>query len=180
MTSVWMTRLVGAVLAAAMLGAGTSAMAQDAVRAAERQEIAALTDRYIYGLDNQDADIYLSTVTPDAVITQVTGVARGSAEIRKMIDDLRKERRAKMPDGTPQPPRQHIVTNDYLEFAGPDRAKHRAYWLTVVGMGGNYRVANMGRYEDELAKLNGKWLFSSRNIINAVPLPSANVPTPPR
>jgi hypothetical protein len=178
-----MARRAGAAVALALLAAaaaGPASAADDPVRAAERQEIAALTDRYIYGLDNQDADIYLSTVTADAEIVQVTGTARGSAEIRKMIDDLRVSRRKPMADGTPQPPRQHIVTNDYLEFTGPATAIHRAYWMTVMGMGGNYQVANLGRYEDKLVKQNGRWLFSSRHIINAVPLPPADAPTPPR
>ncbi len=60
----------------------------------------------------------------------------------------------------------HVISNSVIELVDDTHARHYSYWMTVVRTSDNqYRVAAMGRYEDEMAEIDGKWLFTSRKIL---------------
>jgi hypothetical protein len=150
----------------------------------DRQAIDNLLARYSTGLDTLQPDLYVSTFTEDASFGEGDRARHGRTEIRKVITELidsrakRAEEAAKAaptpaaapaagaPAGPPAGPpvMHHVITNNSLEFLNDHQARHRAYWMTVIGSGRSFTVAGMGRYEDELVKKDGQWLFSSRKI----------------
>jgi hypothetical protein len=68
-------------------------------------------------------------------------------------------------------PMRHVTTNYEINVDG-DTATVRAFFIEVVSNGANTppgsnppTIHAMGRYEDELARQNGQWLFSKRIVV---------------
>ena len=140
----------------------------------DRQAIEALLAQYSTGLDTLNPDLYASCFTDDAELVQGDTVRKGRAEIRKVITDLiesRNKRAAAAAASTPGaevPPNamHHVITNGVIDLIDTSDARHRSYWMTILGRaGGKFDVAAMGRYEDVLVKQDGKWLFRQRKIL---------------
>jgi ketosteroid isomerase-like protein len=168
-----------------------AAMAGLSVRAAEPTDVEArlravedhvrieqLLMRYAAALNTQDADTYVSLFTPDAEF-----------ELRREIDQppflgpfkgrdaLRKQwfpdgAAAGNPDGSRAfGPMRHVTTNYEIDVRG-DTATVRAFFIEVVSNGPNTppgskppTIHAMGRYEDELVRRDGTWLFSKRVVV---------------
>jgi hypothetical protein len=149
------------------IGAGESSDA----RAADRVEIQDLQARYMFALDWQDADAYAATFTEDGVLDWAGGVVHGREAIRKEVQNMRAMfAKREQGDAPVRPARlRHFITNVVLDFDG-DRATGRAYWLELNNDNRpRYPyVGGYGTYEDELHKVNGRWLFSRRKIYNEV------------
>jgi len=180
-----------AVLASALALAAFAA--QDPLRAAEEPsaaerlqaledyiEIERLLMHYAAALNTGDADAYVAMFTPDAVF-----------ELKRDIDEppflgpfvgreaLRKQW---FPDAPPPGaqhadagrrfgPMRHVTTNYEIDVDG-NAATVRAFFMEVVSNGDNSppgsrppTIHAMGRYEDELVKRDGRWLFSKRTVI---------------
>ncbi len=177
--------LVGILAATGALAPGSAALAAPAASEGatalrmigDRQAIEALLAQYSTGLDTLNADLYASCFTPDAEFIQGDTVRKGQAEIRKVITDLIASRdkraaaaAAPAAGGTPAeaPPTamHHVITNGVIDLVDAANARHRSYWMTVLGRGGNrFEVAAMGSYEDVLVKQDGRWLFKQRKIL---------------
>lgn len=176
---------VCAVLAAAIV-VGTFA-AHEGVRAAEPQsaadrlqavedymEIERLLMRYAAALNTGDADAYVAMFTADAVF-----------ELKRDVDEppflgplvgreaLREQWFAEQEAdvGRRFGPMRHVTTNYEIDVDG-DRATVRAFFMEVVSNGANTppgarppTIHAMGRYEDELVRRDGQWLFSKRTVI---------------
>ena len=181
-------RALGILAALLTFGAST---ALPIGRAAERSEtearLRALEDhvrieqllmRYAAALNTRDADTYVSLFTPDAEL-----------ELRRAIDEppflgpfkgreaLRKQW---FPDGAgaldasgrrPFGSMRHVTTNYEIDVRG-ETATVRAFFIEVVSNGSNIppgskppTIHAMGRYEDELVKQDGRWLFSKRVVV---------------
>lgn len=156
-------------LASAAIGATVLSPAvvrgQDAAarEAADRAQIEALMWRYVRALDTLDADAYVANYTPDGRF----GNTKGHAALRKMIEDLARQRAEAAKKGEPRPPMYHVITNSYVEFVGRDRAIYRSYWMTVFGAQGQNtapRIVAAGRGIDHLVRVDGKWLIESRDV----------------
>lgn len=62
---------------------------------------------------------------------------------------------------------RHFATNIAIRVEG-DRAWTRAAWFEAYnnGPGGAPVMGSFGHYEDELARVDGEWLFRFRKIFN--------------
>jgi hypothetical protein len=134
--------------------------------------------RYAAALNTRDADTYVSLFTPEAEL-----------ELRRAIDEPpflgpfkgREALRTQwFPDGPgavdrsgrrPFGPMRHVTTNYEIEVRG-ETATVRAFFIEVVANGPNIppgskppTIHAMGRYEDELVKQDGRWLFSKRVVV---------------
>jgi len=144
----------------------------------DRAAIEALLVQYSTGLDTLNPDLYASCFTADAEFIQGDTVRKGQAEIRKVITDLiaSRDKRAATaaaapaaggaPAEAPPTAMHHVITNGVIDLVDAANARHRSYWMTVLGRGGTrFEVAAMGRYEDVLVKQDGRWLFKQRKIL---------------
>ncbi len=177
---------IAACAATAML-AVMSAAASAAPSAAELQNVVdqlaiqQLWIHYATALDNQDPDAYAACFTADAVI----GMARGEVNPRKYVEGLAGMMKDAPTDkhGKRWSPVRHVTSNLTLNITG-NTATASSYWMEIVSRGKTSdgkiitpAVLNMGRYEDELVKQNGKWLFSRREVIGDMAQPRPNLPS---
>lgn len=136
-------------------------------RVKDRAEIEALMWRYVRALDNLDADAYASAYTADGEFGAGAGATKGTAALKKMVNDLKNNRAEREKAGETSAPMYHVITNDYVEFTGTNEARYHSYWMTVfgpAGKGDQPRIAAVGHGIDQLVKANSKWLIKSRNV----------------
>jgi hypothetical protein len=136
----------------------------------ERALIEDLQARYMFALDFGDVDTYVMTFTENGILDIGDGEIRGRDAIRKVIGGMpgRKEASASKDASTLRPATgRHNITNIVIKVDG-DKASGRAYWFHY-GNNNPKRTATLdsyGHYEDEMVKVDGKWLFSKRRIYN--------------
>ena len=137
----------------------------------DRALIEDLQSRYLFALDFRDADAYALTFTPDGVLDYgPKEVVTGRDAIRKFIAGMAKtdaDRAAKDTSGLRPAAGRHNISNIVLKIEG-NKAVGRAYWFHY-GNNNDKRTAGLdsfGHYEDEIVKVDGKWLFSKRKIYN--------------
>ncbi len=135
--------------------------------AEDRALIEDLQSRYMFALDFGDLDTYVSTFTEDGVLDVGEGDVRGHEAIRQVVSSI-----PKVVDQPYDPRRRpatsrHCIANIVIKIAG-NRASGRAYWFRMVNNNPqrNAELDSYGHYEDEMLKVNGKWLFSKRRIYN--------------
>ena len=166
-----MHKLIPLVVATVALGLGSASRADDAAvlrQVQDRAAIEALMWRYVRALDSLDADAYAAVFTEDGSFGSGTTQRKGRADLKQMIADLKKGRADREAAGQPpSPPMYHVITNDHVEFLGPDEARYHSYWMTVFGAAGADtppRVAAAGRGVDQLVRVGGQWLIKNRNV----------------
>jgi len=148
-------------------------MATDAAiqYAADRAEIENLQARYLFALDWQDAEAYASTFTEDGVLDWAGGIARGRAAIREEVHGMRAVFARKEEGDAPKRPARlrHFISNFVLKVDG-DRAEGRAYWFELNNDNRDRwpYCGGYGHYTDEMARTDGRWLFTYRKIWNEV------------
>jgi hypothetical protein len=136
----------------------------------DRSMIEDLQARYMFALDFRDADAYASTFTMDGVLDYGAGEIRGREAIRNFVLESRKTaeaQRAKDTSGLRPAAGRHNISNIILKIDG-HKAIGRAYWFHM-GNTNPKRASELdsfGHYEDEMLKVDGKWLFSKRKIYN--------------
>jgi len=134
--------------------------------------------RYAAALNTRDADTYVSLFTPDATFE----LRRASEEPPflgpfKGREALRKQW---FPDGAGAVdasgrrsfgPMRHVTTNYEIDVRS-QTATFRPFFIEVVSNGPNIppgsrppTIHAMGRYEDELVKQDGQWLFKRRVVV---------------
>ena len=139
--------------------------------AADRAEIENLQARYLFALDWQDPDAYASTFAPEGVLDWAGGVVNGREAIRKEVVGMRATFVKRAADEAPKRPSRlrHMITSVVLKIDG-DRATGRAYWFEIDNNTSTRApiVSGYGHYDDELRKVDGRWLFTRRRINNEV------------
>lgn len=158
-------KLLMTLLGALLLGIwGTAA----ASYADDRAEIENLSNRYMVAVDAGDMDAVMATWADDGVLTWANGVERGKAAIRKAMSGFSLARAAGMPTGATEWPRsRHFILNHVIDVSG-DTASTVAYWLEITNNTPqkDVQLVYFGHYEDQLARIHGRWLFTSRKVFN--------------
>jgi len=168
-----MHKLTRILIAAGTLLLATLALAQeyDGSYALDRAQIEDLQGRYLFAMNWGDFATYASTFTEDGVLDWSRGTVTGRDAIRKEAEVLWQVFSGLEPGERPAsaPKRRHFITNVVLDI-DEDTAVGRAYWYEFdIGMSGRQPfVLAYGHYEDELRKVDGKWLFSKRKIYNEI------------
>lgn len=132
--------------------------------AEDRAAIEDLQARYLFALDFHDPDLYVSTFTENGVLDYGSGEVKGRQAIKEVI--------ARMPSPAATPglraaAARHNISNIVIKVDG-DKAMGRSYWFHYSNDNPQRRGVfdGFGHYEDELVKVNGKWLFTKRKIYN--------------
>jgi uncharacterized protein (TIGR02246 family) len=158
------------VLVGIALGIAGTAFAADADvlrEAKDRAEIEQLMWRYVRALDSFDAEAYASVYTEDGQFSAGGNATKGREALHNMVAGLKQGRETRAAAGETVAPLYHMITNSYIEFVGPDRARLHSYWLTMaggMGQGSPPSVLAAGRGIDELVRVNGAWLIQSRDV----------------
>lgn len=141
----------------------------------DEREIRELLIRYAVCLDRRDFAGYAALFTEDGRWYGRAGDVQGRAEIAQMLLDSF----GPTPEDFVNTNNFHLMTNFLIEVDGDTaRADSR---ITYFARGDNNRPVPMlaGRYEDEFVRVDGRWLFSSRQVIGEIPtITEAPVPTP--
>ena len=134
----------------------------------DRAEIEDLMARYLFAIDYSDWDAYVETFAPDGELEFASGTFHGRDEIRAGVIKFAAGigRFYHTADGKPAKLR-HIVLQSVIRVEG-DHAWARTQWLEMAnhGEGDTPKIGTYGIYEDALVKLDGKWLFQKRNVLN--------------
>ena len=136
--------------------------------AADRAEICDLMARYLFAMDYHDADAYAECFTEDGELDWAMGVARGREEIRAEARGFAEKIGEIFKDHLGNPAKlRHNVNQKVIRVEG-DRAWHTGFWweMTNGGPDGSMALPSYGIYEDELARVDGRWLFKRRKIYN--------------
>jgi hypothetical protein len=173
MKTIW--KPVTLVLAISLWAIGApSVSAADMNTTGDEVQIQHLFAQYVFALDTLDPDAYSSLFTKDAVITMGPQTFDGHDKIYGLIANYRKQvdfsKIKADTHGRKFGTVRHVNTAFLINVHG-NSATSESYWMEVKsnadmnGVGNPPTIINMGRYEDELEKQNGKWLFSRRSII---------------
>jgi ketosteroid isomerase-like protein len=160
-----MKRTLLAVTAAFLLGVSGVALAS---YADDRAEIENLSNRYMVAVDAGDIETVMATWADDGVLDWVGGVEHGKAAIRKAMSNFGGARAVTIPESATSRPRtHHQIINHVIDVNG-NTAKTIAYWFAMTNNTPqkDVQLLYFGHYEDELAKVNGKWLFKKRKVYN--------------
>jgi hypothetical protein len=137
--------------------------------ARDRAQIDDLLARYLFALDWQDPELYGSVFTTDGVLVWAGGTVNGRDAIVKELHNARaadERAHAATPELRPFR-RRHFVSNVALRIDG-DRATARSLWVEFNNDGSDRRpyVGACGQREDELQRVDGRWLISRHQVFN--------------
>jgi hypothetical protein len=160
-----MRKTILAISAACLLGLSGAALAG---YADDRAEIENLSNRYMVAVDAGDIETVMTTWADDGVLDWVGGVENGKAAIRKAMSNFGGSRPVTIPEGATSRPRtHHHIINHVIDVNG-NTAKTIAYWFAMTNNTPqkDVQLLYFGHYEDDLVKVNGKWLFKKRKVYN--------------
>lgn len=148
---------------------GGPALAQNSY-AEDRAQIENLSNRYMVAVDAGDIETVMTTWAEDGVLDWVGGVENGKAEIRDAMSNFAGGRAAQVaiPEtATSRPRTRHQIINHVIDVEG-DTARTIAYWFAMTNNTPqrDVQLFYMGHYEDELARVDGQWLFKKRTVYN--------------
>jgi uncharacterized protein (TIGR02246 family) len=138
------------------------------VSARDRAEIADLMARYLFAMDYHDAHAYAECFAEDGVLDYAMGTLIGREAIRAEAMVFREKIAEVFKDWQGNPAKlRHLVHQKALEIDG-DRAHHVGLWweMTNGGPEGRPATPSFGTYDDELVRIEGRWLFKRRKIYN--------------
>lgn len=165
-----MTRLLTALAAALILFAAPARAQMDypATYGQDRAEIEDLMARYLFAIDYSDWDAYVATFTEDGELEFASGLFKGRDVIRDTV--MRFAERIgsfyHTEDGQPAILR-HVILQSSIRVEG-DRAWGRSLWLEMANNGpaDTVKMGTYGIYEDEFARIDGRWLIAKRRVLN--------------
>lgn len=130
-----------------------------------RAEIANLGNRYMVALDAGDIETVMGCWTQDGKLEWAGGEINGHDEIREAL--TRKSAESPLVGNSVPRPTRHRVISREINRSG-ELARSTASWFALTDRvpGGNPQLLFMGHFEDELTRIDGKWLLKSRRVIN--------------
>jgi len=155
-------RVVAATLIAAVSGIALAGYADD------RAEIENISNKYMVAVDAGDIETVMSTWAEGGVLDWVGGVENGRDAIRKAMSGFAGGRAVEIPENATSRPRtRHQIINHVIDVTG-DTAKSTAYWFAFTNNTPqkDVQLLYFGHYEDQLVRVNGKWLFKFRKVYN--------------
>ncbi len=136
----------------------------------DRAEIENLSNKYMVAVDAGDIETVMSTWAEDGVLEWVNGTERGKAAIRKAMSNFGGARKVAIPEGATSRPRtRHQIINHVIDVSADGKtAKTTAYWFALTNNTpqNDVQLLYFGHYEDDLVRVNGKWLFKKRHVFN--------------
>lgn len=153
----------------AMATACTPAAEQQAASYADdRAAIEDVMARYLFAIDFHDWDAYVATFAEDGTIEFASGAFTGREEIREAVTSFSENIGAfyQTEDGEAAKLR-HVILQSTVRVEG-DRAWATSLWVEMAndGPGDSLKMGTFGTYEDQLAKIDGEWLLTYRNVLN--------------
>jgi hypothetical protein len=133
----------------------------------DRAEIEDLISGYLSSLDSGDYERYTAMFTDDGVLTFGGHTYKGKDQIREVLKKALRAPGAPATDanGKPLPILRHMAAGFDIQIDG-NTAKSRGTWVTISKGRTDYpTIGGMGYYDDHFVKQNGKWYFSSRELV---------------
>jgi hypothetical protein len=122
----------------------------------DREEIRELYARYAFTIDHGPYEDWVKCFTPDGVFDSPRmGRHEGHEGLRKFT--------AMYKHSSGDALVRHMITNVTFRIEG-DRAMGGCYLNYYHVKGGKATLEALGRYQDELRKVDGEWLFQYRRV----------------
>jgi hypothetical protein len=151
------------------IGWAASRATYDDDYAQARAEIDDLMARYLFALDWQDPEMYGAVFTSDGVLVWAGGTVNGRAAI---VQEIRKAKAADEAANAATPAlrafkRRHFISNFVVRVDG-NRATARSLWFEFNNDGSERKpyVGAYGHLEDELRRVDGRWLIARHKVFN--------------
>ncbi|WP_419553100.1 nuclear transport factor 2 family protein [Candidatus Poriferisodalis sp.] len=126
----------------------------------DRVEIRDLISRYNKAIDTGDADGYANTFTPDGEFIGIVGTFNGRDELRAFAAAYATEEQyAEFASA------QHWVTNIVADGDGAE-ATVFSHLQMVKPLPDGGRILLVGHYDDDVRKVDGRWLFAQRIVVS--------------
>lgn len=137
--------------------------------ARDRAEIDDLLSRYVFALDWQEPEQYSDLFTEDGVLVWAGGQINGRKAILEEVKQMRaadQKTNAATPGQAPFR-RRHFASNFVLRIEG-NRATVRTYWFEFNNDTADRRpyLGAYGHLEDELRRVDGRWLIARHQVFN--------------
>lgn len=126
----------------------------------DRLDIIEAYARYAHTYDEGRLDEMAMMFTEDCTfeirgsISTMPSTMTGRGEILAQMTERRR--------ATVDAQRRHIITGTIVQSLGPDHAAAQAYLLLASTTQGALVLPTTGRYDDELRRVEGRWLFSRK------------------
>ncbi len=120
--------------------------------------------RYATALDSGDVEGIVSCFAEDGALeSPVIGKFEGHAGIRAFSEQFAalNRRGAQL---------RHIMTNLAMDVDG-DKARATCYLVNIITIDEQSRMGPPGRYDCQLRKIAGEWLFQNRLVVLDAPFP---------
>lgn len=152
----------------ALLGYRVAAARNDTqTRAEDHAQIDRLMWNYDRALEGQNPDAYAALYTPDGQFNTGPNAVKGRAAIEKMFVDLKKRQADSAAKGQTRLPAYVMNLSSFVEFPDSDHAHMGGYWLEFsarTGPNAPASIVGVGRYVEDVQRVNGKWLLKLRDV----------------
>jgi uncharacterized protein (TIGR02246 family) len=118
------------------------------------EEVRQLNARYCHLLDAHDATGWAALFSEDGVLDLGGTKTQGTEALQAYVEGLRAGHRGY--------PVRHLVTNVVIDVYG-DVATSQSY-VVLLSPGGPGLIAMMGRYNDQLRRIDGHWRLQERRL----------------